>query len=52
MLEIEIFHVDTMVGEIGVKLGLLRELALADFLAPEGMLAKMLPVDTFHRVFL
>jgi hypothetical protein len=40
-----------MCGQIGVELWLLWELALTDFLAPEWVLAEVLPVDTLHWVF-
>ena len=39
-----------MCGQIGVELRLLWELALTDFLAPEWVLAEVLPVDTLHWV--
>jgi hypothetical protein len=39
-----------MCGQIGVELRLLWELALTDFLAPERVLAEVLPVDALYWV--
>lgn len=41
-----------MTREIAIELLLLWKLSLVDLFGPEGVFAKMLPVDTLHRVFL
>ena len=51
LLQVEIVYVDAMGGKVSVKLGLLRELALVDFLSPEGVLTEVLPINTLHWVF-
>jgi hypothetical protein len=39
LLEVKIIYVDAVGGQVGVELGLLRELALVNFLGPKGMLS-------------
>jgi len=51
LLRVEVIHVDTVGGEVRIELRLLGELALTDFFAPERMLSKMFPIDTFDWVF-
>ena len=50
LLKVKVIHIDAVCCQICVKLRLLWKLALADFLAPERVLAEMLPVYAFHRV--
>ena len=50
MLEVKVIHIDAVCGQIGVELRLLWELTLTDFLAPEWVLAEVLPVDALHWV--
>ena len=51
LLKVEVIYIDSMRGQIGVELGLLRELSLGNFLAPERMLSQVLPIDTFNGIF-
>ena len=50
LLEVKVVHIDAVGRQIGVKLRLLGELALADLLAPERVLTEVLPVDAFNWV--
>lgn len=52
LLQVEIIYIDTMIGQVSVELRLLWQRALVDLFGPEGMLAKVLPINTLDRVFL
>lgn len=50
LLKVKVVHIDAVGRQIGVELRLFGELPLADFLAPERVLTKVLPVDALNWV--